>query len=48
MGVWSRVRGGGEKLFGSREGSEGEEMGRVRMWEDVEYGDQPERLGLRW
>ena len=27
--MWRRARGGWGELFGSREGSEGEEMGRV-------------------
>ena len=49
FGVWRRARGGWGELFGSREGSEGEEMGRVGVcvWEDVEPGDWPERVGLR-
>lgn len=48
MGVWSGARGGWGKLFGSREGSEGEEVGRVRVWEDVEWGDLSESPGLGW
>lgn len=47
LGVWRRARGGWGKRSGSREGSEGEEVGRVRVWEDVERGDRPERVGLR-
>lgn len=47
LGVWRRARGGWGKRSGSREGSEGEEVGRVCVWEDVERGDWPERVGLR-
>lgn len=39
--------GGWGKLLRSREGDEGEEVGRVLVWEDVERGDQPESFGLR-
>lgn len=43
-GAWRRARGGRGKLLESREGSEGEEVGRARVWEAAEWGDWPGRL----